>query len=151
MGWYIMGYEPDTIPFYIEIRNFSYIIKLKIHFTQGYYFSRLTSWSHHLIVKLHAIIHSTLLHSLFIGQQATWFSMVACHILIYSLIGQGPAASSASVTGDYSNYPSSLLWDVIFAILRATWWCKPSNTFGISPVINQILISYSITNYATTL
>ena len=63
VGWYIMGYEPDPLPSHRELRNRSYTIKSKLNFTLDYYYSRPTSWSHHLISKLDPIIHYALVHS----------------------------------------------------------------------------------------
>ena len=146
-----MGYEPDTLPSYIHIRNRSYTIKLKLHFTPGYYFSRPTSWSHHLIIQLDPGIRSSPVHISYIGQQVTYSAMVDCRIWIYSFIVYIPAASSASATGYYSHSPPSVLWAVIPTILRSDRWWKPFNTFIIAFFTTQILLPYSITICAAAL
>ena len=49
VGWYIVRYEPESLPYYIELSNLSHTIKFKIHFTPGYSSSCPTYWSYHLI------------------------------------------------------------------------------------------------------
>ena len=118
VGRDIMGYGPDPLPSCIELSKRSHTIKFKLHFTPCCSYLHPTSWSHHLIMQLDHVICSAPVHISYIFHQATCSMMVACFTWMYSLIGQIPAASSASAIRGYSHSPSYVCWYVIPGILR---------------------------------
>ena len=85
------------------------------------------------------------------GRQATLSAMVACRLLMYTLMGWSPAASIASTTKGYSHSPPAPRF-VVFPIIRhaARWW-NPSRTLSISPITTHLLLTYKITYCATAL
>ena len=58
-----------------------------------------TSWYHHLTVHIVPVIRSTSAQSSYMGQQATFYTLVNYCFLIYSLIRWIPAASISATTG----------------------------------------------------
>ena len=84
-------------------------------------------------------------------RRATISAQVVCQtIWMYSLIGNIPTASGASDTRGYSHSTSSIHRSVIYVILPAAWWWKPSNTFSILPSPPKS-IYHTVVPYATPL
>ena len=77
--------------------------------------------------------------------------MVACHLLINSLMGWSPAASSDATTGGYYHSPPAPPVAIIPVIRLDSQWHNPYRTLSISPVTNQISLTYNSTNWDTAL
>ena len=84
-------------------------------------------------------------------RHATFSNMVACHLLMYSIMGCIPAASSAATTGGYCHSPPDPYFTVIPVLRLAARWCNLSRTFIISPINAQLSLPYSITDWSTFL
>ena len=78
-------------------------------------------------------------------------AVVACNLLIYSIMGCSPAASSSATTGRYSHSPTAPHAAVIPMIRLSTRWWNPYGTFSIIPVTTQLSLIYSSTDWATDL
>ena len=146
-----MGYGPEPLPSYRELRNLSYTIKFKLHFALGHYSSRTISCSHHLIIQLDPGIRSVPVQISFIDWQYTYAVMVAYHLWMYSLIVHRPAASITSSIRAYPHYLSSARPAVITEIWQAALWWNPYNIITISNVTTQLALPYIITICATAL
>ena len=146
-----MGYEPEPLPSYRELRNISHTIKFKLHLPPGYSSLLTTSWYHHIISRLDPVICSDPVQSSYIGRQVTCYKMGDFRLWIYSLIGQISAPPRASSTRGYSHSLSSARREVIPAILQDDWWWKLYKDFSITLVTTQLSLPYSSTVCATAL
>ena len=83
-----------------------YYVKLRIIsvYSSGSFTS---SWSHHLTIWIVPSICPTSAQSSYMERQATFSAMVVCRLLMYSLMGWIPAASTAATTRGYSHSPLS--------------------------------------------
>ena len=70
--------------------------------------------------------------------------MVVCCLLMYTLMGCSPAASTTSSTNGYFHSPPAPRFSVIPVIRCVAQWCNSIRTLGISPVTTQILLLYNI-------
>ena len=85
------------------------------------------------------------------GLHTTFSSMVACRLLIFSIMGFIPATSIAAAAGGYSHSPPSPRISVVPMILLDDQWWNPSSSFTISPVTTQLSLLYIITDWSTSL
>ena len=85
------------------------------------------------------------------GLQATFYDMVACHLLMYSPMGWSPEASIAATTGGYYHSLPTQHFAVIPVIRLAAQWRNPPNTFRTPPITTHISLPYRSTNWATAL
>ena len=81
----------------------------------------------------------------------TFSAMVACRLLMYSIMGCSPADSSAATTRVYYHSPPAPRVSVIPVIRLAARWWNPSSNFSIDPVTTQLSLTYSSTAWSTAL
>ena len=77
VGWYVMGYKPESLSSYRELRNRFYTVRFKLHFAPGYSSSRLTFCSHHLIIQRDPDICSAPVYISLIFRQTTCYAILA--------------------------------------------------------------------------
>ena len=85
------------------------------------------------------------------GRQATVYAMVACNLLMYSLIGWSPTSSIDATTGGNYHSLSSPCVAIIPVILLDARLRNPSRIFSIPPVTTLLSLPYNITNCSTAL
>ena len=98
--WIIL---PHFLPRFKELLLLHYVKLNRLSVESSSLFTM--SWSHHLIIRIVPGICSASAQSLYMGQKATFYAMIAFRPLMYSLMWWIPAASIATTTGGYSNSP----------------------------------------------
>ena len=132
VGWDIMGYESEPLPYYPRLRNCSYYIMLNDEESPS-------TPQVHLPRHISNIkICSASTQISYMGWQTNFSAMVSCHLLMYSLMGFGPADSTDTSTGRYYHSLTAPHVAFIPMICLASRLWNPSKNFSISPVTTQL-------------
>ena len=104
----------------------------------------LCSYSHHLSNLLDPYILSAPVHSLYIRIPVTYSKIVACRLLMYSLIVQSPVTSRSTSTKDHSRSLKFPLCNIIPEILLAIMCSNLSRAVIVASVTTQLSLLYRI-------
>ena len=147
-----MGYESYPPPPLHRVKEMILLYYIKLNRLFLYSSGSFTkSWSHHIILRLIPGLRSASTESSYMGRHDTFSAMFDCHLLMYCIVGCSPADSSDANTGGYSQSLPTSRVTIIPVIFLVAWWQNPSRTFSISPVTTQLSLTYSRTDWATTL
>ena len=152
-GWYIMGFESETLPSYLGLRNCSYSVKWN-KYTSSLFIpldSFTASWSHQSTIRIFPKVLSDSVHSAYTVCQSTVSAMIVCSLFMYTLMGWSPAESITYYTAGYSHSTPTPRFAVIPVIHCADLWCNAVRTLSISAVTTQLSFPKSNTDCATAL